>query len=267
VIAEHGLHGPLIGVAADGTGYGDDATIWGGEILVADLAGYTRAGHLATFPLPGGDQAIRQPWRVAAALLEQCYGPAFLDRALPFARQLDQRRWATIRQMIARGLNSPSSSSLGRVFDAVAALVGLRGEVRYEGQAAIELEACAEPGQPGYDFVIAGQTGGPFQIDLRPAIMAIVEDVEAGVVTGLVAGRFHRTIAECLAAACRRVRAASQLSTVALSGGVFQNRLLLETLGELLRQDDFLVYTNRRVPPNDGGISLGQAAVAATRYG
>lgn len=265
VIAEHGLRGPLIGVAADGTGYGEDGTIWGGEILVADLADYTRAGHLATVPLPGGDQAVRQPWRVAAAYLEQCYGPAFLDRPLPFAQQIDRARWAVMRQMIARGLNCPLTSSMGRLFDAVAAIVGLRGVVQYEGQAAIELEACAVHGLPAYSYAIGGAAGQPFQIDLRPTVLAIVDDIEAGASVGHVAGRFQSTMSNCLAAACRRVRDATGLGTVALSGGVFQNRMLLENLSDLLSADGFLVYTNRRVPPNDGGISLGQAAIAAAR--
>lgn len=263
VIAEHGLAGPVIGVAADGAGYGLDRAIWGCELLIADLAACTRAGHLAYVPLPGGDAAVRQPWRVAAAYLAQAYGPTFTELGLPFTRTLDHARWQVLAQMIARGLNSPPTSSLGRLFDAVAALIGLRSEALYEGQAAIELETIAERGAAAYPFDLAG--GAPFQIDVRPTITAIVGDLRAHARPGLVAGRFHTTVAELLAAACMRVRAETGIEVVALSGGVFQNRRLLEHLDHRLSSQGLRVYTNQRVPPNDGGISLGQAAVAAAR--
>ena len=263
VLAEHGLDGPAIGVAADGTGYGMDGAIWGCEVLVADLADFTRAGHLAYVPLPGGDAAVRQPWRVAAAYLAQRYGPAFTELDLPFTRALDRGRWAVLAQMIARGVNSPPTSSLGRLFDAVAALVGVRGEALYEGQAAIELETLAEREAAPYPFALAG--AAPFQIEVGPALDAIVADVRAGVAAEQIAGRFHATVAEMLAAACARVRSETGIGVVALSGGVFQNRLLLERLAQRLADDGFGVYCNRRVPANDGGLSLGQAAVAAGR--
>lgn len=263
VLAEHGLDGPAIGVAADGTGYGLDGAIWGCEVLVADLADFTRAGHLAYVPLPGGDAAVRQPWRVAAAYLAQRYGPAFTELDLPFTRALDRGRWAVLAQMIARGVNSPPTSSLGRLFDAVAALVGVRGEALYEGQAAIELETLAAREAAPYPFALAG--AAPFQIEVGPALDAIVADVRAGVAAEQIAGRFHATVAEMLAAACARVRSETGIGVVALSGGVFQNRLLLERLAQRLADDGFGVYCNRRVPANDGGLSLGQAAVAAGR--
>jgi hydrogenase maturation protein HypF len=260
VIAEHGLAGPVIGLAADGTGYGADGAIWGGEIMVADLAGYERVGHLAYIALPGGEQAVRQPWRVAAAYLQQIYGPGWLDLELPFAKGIDRARWALLSQMIARRLNSPPCSSMGRLFDAAAALIGLRSEALYEGQAAIELEALAEPDVPAYPFAI--QAGRPFLLDVGPTLIALVEDLQRGATASRAAGRFQRAIAELLLAACHAVRASHGLTTVALSGGVFQNRLLLSTLLALLERDGFAAYTNRRVPPNDGGLSLGQAAIA-----
>lgn len=265
VLAEHGLSGPVIGVAADGTGYGTDGAIWGCEILAADLADFERLAHLAYVPLPGGEQAVRQPWRMAAVYLAQAYGDAFLDLETPFVRQLDRATWRTLAQMCARGLNSPPTSSLGRLFDAVAALVGVRGQVAYEGQAAIELEARAtsSTGERVYPFAI--EEGAPARLDVRPLIQAIVADLQAKVSIPEIAGRFHASIALGLSEACRRAREQTGLDTVALSGGSFQNRLLLEHLLARLKGMGFHVYINRRVPPNDGGLSLGQAAVAAAR--
>lgn len=265
VLAEHGLTGPVIGVAADGTGYGGDGTIWGCEIMLASLLNFERLAHLAYIPLPGGDRAVRQPWRVAASLLAQVYGENFLDLDLdvPFTRQLDPARWKPLARMITGGVNSPLASSLGRLFDGVSALVGLRQEVVYEGQAAIELENIALPADRVYPFEI--QEGTPQILDVGPLLRAIVAELKEGVPAGVIAGRFHRSIAELLAAVCRLARARTGLNEVALSGGVFQNRLLLEQLVSLLEEAHFTVYRNRQVPPNDGGLSLGQAAVAAAR--
>ncbi len=263
VLAEHGLTGPVIGVAADGTGYGGDGTIWGCEIMLASLLKFERLAHLAYIPLPGGDQAVRQPWRVAASLLSQLYGPSFLDLDIPFVKTLDRARWKALEQMITKGVNSPLASSLGRLFDGVAALVGLRNEVVYEGQAAIELEAIALPVDRAYPFAL--KEGQPLILDVGEMLRAIIKDLKEGVPPPIVAGRFHLTIAELLVAVCRVARDYTGLNQVALSGGVFQNRLLLELLLERLEELNFTVYRNRIVPPNDGGLSLGQAAVAAAR--
>lgn len=263
VLAEHGHAGPVIGVAADGTGYGEDGAIWGGEILVATLADYQRAGHLAYVPLPGGEAAVRQPWRMALAYLLRTFGPGFTTLDLPFVRGLDEARVRVLLQMITRGVNCPPTSSLGRFFDAAAALLGLHGEAVYEGQAAIALEQVAEPVERPYPFVLTA--GQPFQLDLCPTFRAMVDDLDSSVTLDQIAGRVHATVAHSLAAACRQVRAQHGLTTVALSGGVFQNRLLLEQLLALLVADGFAVLLNRRVPPNDGGLALGQAAVAAAR--
>ena len=262
VLAEHGLAGPVIGIAADGTGYGSDGAIWGCEIMRADLCGFERLAQLVYVPLPGGAQAVREPWRMAAVYLAQAYGDAFLDLDIPFVqgarliRPPLRSRWRPLAQMIARGINSPPASSLGRLFDAVAALLGLRDEVIYEGQAAIELELLAEPTDDLYPFAISA--GQPALLDIAPLIRAIVADLQQGVSIPRIAGRFHRSIAELLAMACLPAREQTGLGIVALSGGVFQNRLLLEQLS-------FQVYINRRVPPNDSGLSLGQAAVAAAQ--
>jgi hydrogenase maturation protein HypF len=265
VLAEHGLSTPVIGVAADGTGYGTDGAVWGCEIMTADLVGFERLIHLAYVPLIGGEKAVRQPWRVAAAYLARAYGDTFLELDIPFVNQLDRSKWRTLAQMASRNINSPPTSSLGRLFDAVAALLGLRSEVLYEGQAAIELEMQAQQtGQADiYPFDTGDQT--PAELDVAPMIRAIVNDIQQGVSVAQIAGRFHRSVAELLAIACRKVREQSGLNKVALSGGVFQNRLLLEQLVVRLEEMAFQVYINRRVPPNDGGLSLGQIAVAAAQ--
>ncbi len=274
VLAEHGLTGPVIGVAADGTGYGSDNAVWGCEIMAADLLGFERLAHLRYLPLPGGEQAIRQPWRMAAAYLDQAYGDTFLELEIPFVRQLDRAKWRILSQIATRGINSPPTSSLGRLFDAVATLLGLpagegcRGiSPAYEGQAAIELEiqatAAAHLEKDIYPFVIEEQT--PALLDVMPLIRAIVSDIQQGVTVPRIACRFHRSIAELLAQACFEACRRSGLKVVALSGGVFQNKLLLEQLLDRLEAMAFQVYVNRSVPPNDGGLSLGQLAVAAAR--
>jgi hydrogenase maturation protein HypF len=264
VLAEHGLTELVIGVAADGAGYGTDGAIWGCEILVADLLNFERFAHLAYVPLPGGEQAVHQPWRMAAVYLARTYGDAFLELDIPFIHHINRPKWRLLSQMIAKNLNCPQTSSLGRLFDAVAALIGLHGEVLYEGQAAIALEVLAtrypDP-VTSYPFVV--QQGKPALLDVIPLIAAIVKDVAQGVPTERIAKRFHFSVAQMLATSCAEVRQHTGLSKVALSGGVFQNQLLLEQLVLLLEEQAFEVYINRLVPPNDGGLSLGQIAVAA----
>jgi len=271
VLAEHGLQEPVIGISADGTGYGTDGAVWGCEIMKADLLGFERLAHLDYIPLPGGGQAVHQPWRMAAVYLAQTYGNTFRDLDIPFVRHLDYSKWRVLAQMIARSINSPPTSSLGRLFDTVAALVGLRSEVLYEGQAAIELEILARQ-QVGridkeqsdiYPFTIRMRDQMPATLDVAPMIRAIVSNIQQGALVSQIADRFHRSIAELLATACFNAREQTGLHVVALSGGVFQNQLLLEQLVKRLEEMAFQVYMNRRVPPNDGGISLGQIAVAA----
>jgi len=267
VLAEHRLTGPVIGVAGDGTGYGTDGALWGCEIMVADLLHFERMAHLAYVPLPGGEQAIHQPWRMAATYLAQTYGDAFLALDIPFVRQLEQAKWRVLAQMIAKEINCPQTSSLGRLFDAVAALLsGMQTEVLYEGQAAIELEALATTCSDrvtGYPFLL--HEGQPMQLDVAPLIDAVVKDILQAVPAASIAKRFHLTVAEMLTAACCEVRKQVGLNRVALSGGVFQNQLLLEQLVTCLEAMEFQVYINRCVPPNDGGLSLGQLAVAAAQ--
>jgi hydrogenase maturation protein HypF len=264
VLAEHGLSGPVIGVAFDGSGYGPDDTVWGGEFLRADLAQYERLAHLTLCPMPGGEQAVHEPWRMAAAWLTTLYGDKWRGWPLPFCRELDEATWDVLQQMMARNLNCPPTSSTGRLFDAVAALLGLRREVSYEGQAAVELEALAYEAAGGdyrgYPFAIEG-----LQISPAPLFAAIVEDQRQCVAPALIAARFHNGLAHMVADVCERIGAQQGLGRVALSGGVFQNGLLLERTTRALQARGFEVYTNEQVPPNDGGVSLGQAAVAAAR--
>ncbi len=265
VLAEHGLSEPVIGIAADGTGYGSDGAIWGGEIMIADLCDFERVAHLDYVPLPGGDQAVRAPWRMAAVYLQQTFGDSFLELDIPFVQQLDRATWHILAQMIARNLNSPRTSSMGRLFDAVAALLGLSTQVHYEGQAAITLEQHAARYKEmvkTYPFTLSGVQD---TISVTPIIAGIVSDIQNGIPVPYIAKRFHITIAHMLAMTCFLLREQRGLNTVALSGGVFQNQLLLEHTRLQLQHLNFSVYTNRRVPPNDGGVSLGQAAVASAR--
>ena len=261
-LADNGADGPVIGVAFDGTGYGTDGTIWGGEFLVADFADFTRGGHLATVPLPGGAAAVRQPWRMAAAYLDQvCPGRDF--DSLDVSRR-DPARWAAVVSMARKGVNSPLTSSAGRLFDAVAAILGVRDTVNYEGQAAIELEQLADPSEPDA-YHAAIDTATPFRVHGGDLVRAAVADLTAGVPRGVIAARFHNGVAALVEDGCLLLRDRYGLDTVALSGGVFQNVLLLEQAVRRLDARGFRVLTHSRVPCNDGGISLGQAVVAAAR--
>jgi hydrogenase maturation protein HypF len=258
-LADNGEAGKVIGVAFDGTGWGDDGTVWGGEVLAADLRSFERLGHLATVPLPGGAAAIREPWRMAAVYLEAAFGEAVPERLGVVAR--NQARWNRVLSLARSGVGSPPTSSAGRLFDAVAALLDVRDAINYEGQAAVELEQRADPREPGaYRARIEG--GRPFRIAGADLVRAAVEDLAAGARPEAVAARFHNGVAAAVVAGCSLAREATGLGTVALSGGVFQNLLLLERTVAGLKARGFRVLVHGRVPPNDGGISLGQAAIA-----
>ena len=214
------------------------------------------AAHLRYVPLAGGDAAVREPWRAALAYLEDALGsPARLEG-------VPEERVRVVRRMIEKGVNTVPTSSCGRLFDAVAAIIGLRREVTFEGQAAIELEAIAEPGEEGcYPFEI--ESGALWQVDFRPAIARIAQEAAAGVARGAVAARFHNTLAAAVVEICRRIRGQAGPGRVCLSGGTFQNIRLTESAAAGLRAAGFEVFLHSRVPPNDGGIALGQAAIAA----
>ncbi|MEO7030076.1 MAG: carbamoyltransferase HypF [Acidobacteriaceae bacterium] len=258
-MAENHLQGKVIGVAFDGTGYGTDGRIWGGEFLVADYVGFTRAAHLRNVLLPGGDAAVRQPWRMAVSYLRDTFGEDW-PRALPCFRDVPERQIVLVDAMLSRRVNTVETSSCGRLFDAVAALVGLGGEVSFEGQAAIALECAASPTDARYGYDIQG--GETLVVDFRPMIAEIVADISKKTVPGGISGRFHNTLSAAIGDVCERVRKSAGLDRVCLSGGTFQNVTLLHRTVQDLRGRGFGVFLHSVVPANDGGIALGQAAVA-----
>jgi hydrogenase maturation protein HypF len=258
-LADNGETGPVIGVAFDGLGFGSDGTLWGGEFLVADLAGFERVGWFEPVAMPGGTAAIREPWRMAAAYLDAAFGdslPAGLDVVV---RHAD--RWHDVVALARSGVGSPPTSSAGRLFDAVAALLGVRDAINYEGQAAVELEQRADP-SVGDSYPVEVPDRAPYVLTGPALVAAVVDEMHRGIEPSIVAGRFHRSLASAAGAVCARIRDATGLTAVALSGGVFQNELLLGWTVEELEGRGFRVLVHSRVPPNDGGISLGQAAVA-----
>ncbi len=264
-LAEHGETGPAVGAIFDGTGYGSDGTVWGGELLLGDLRSFERAGMLWPVRLPGGAAAVRQPWRMACAWLGEARGEAApMPRAL--SGRVTARAWRQVWELVRTEVASPPTTSMGRLFDAVAALCGIRPEVNYEGQAAVELEAGCDPGERGaYPFPLVKEDGGPLVMDARPAVAEIARELREGVAIPLVAARFHNTVAEVTARGCVLAAERGATEVVVLSGGVFQNRRLLEQTSALLDAAGLRVLVPERLPPNDGGIAYGQLAVAAAR--
>lgn len=261
-MAEYGLMGAVIGLSFDGTGYGTDGKIWGGEVLVATPIGFQRWAHLRYLPLPGGDQAIQEPWRIGAAYLEVAMPGEASVANLPFWQQVNPAQVHFLREMLARGLQTPETSSMGRFFDGVAAIMGVRTKITFEGQAAIELEELAggEIGE-AYPFQLEGDKP-PFILDPLPVIRAIVEDLLQGKGVKQIAQRFHGTIIEMGQRTALAIREKTGLNRVVMSGGVFMNRLLSLGLRQRLLQSGFEVYQHEKVPANDGGLALGQVYVA-----
>ena len=259
-LAEHGELGRAVGAVYDGSGYGTDGTVWGGELLVGDLRDFERAGHLRPVRLPGGDQAVREPWRMACAWLAECLGE---EPPLPpaLAGVVSPERWSAVAELARTGVASPVTTSVGRLFDAVSALCGVCAHANYEGQAAAELEGFCDAREHGaFEFEL-----GDGVIDPRHAILAVACHSAAGKPAATIAARFHNGLAEVTASAVGRVAEARGLDTAVLSGGVFQNRFLLERTRALLSEAGLRVLVPERLPPNDGGISYGQAAIAAAR--
>jgi hydrogenase maturation protein HypF len=263
-MAENSLMESVIGVALDGTGLGTDGAIWGGEFLVGDYHSFRRFAHFRYLGMPGGEQAIREPWRMGLAYLEDAGAelPAFTARISPLA-------FRTIKRMLEKRFNCPMTSSVGRLFDAVAALAGVRDRVSHEGQAAMEMEFMAADVSPEgfYPFKIQEAAGSesPLIIDTRPLIAAVATDVRKRQPAAAIARRFHTTMAEIIVDVCHRVRQRTGNDTVVLSGGVFQNTLLTMESVAGLKHAGFRIHRHRLVPPNDGGLSLGQLAVAAAQ--
>ena len=265
-MAENGLDGRVIGIALDGTGYGTDGCIWGGELLLADYCDFERAGHLEYVPMPGGEAAIREPWRMAVSYLYQHFGREFLHPQIPFVKQLDPAKLKVLLQGMEHHINSPLTSSCGRLFDAVAALAGIRQQVNYEAQAAIELEMTMDSGadQPGYTLKMV-EENGQLIISTRSLFVELLGDLEKLTESGIISARFHLGLVEALARAAEILRRRTGLERVCLSGGSFNNRFLQEKLQAHLRAAGFQVFTHAEVPAGDGGLSLGQALVAAHR--
>lgn len=274
-MAERGITEPVIGVAFDGTGYGTDGAIWGGEFLIVGREGFVRASHLRYVPLPGGEAAIRRPLRMALSHLVSALGTGALSLPLEMFQRAKEAEVAIVEQMLTKGVASPPTSSVGRLFDAVSALIGVRDDAQFEGQAAMELEAIAGRATTRrYEFAISGSAGtsvgssgapAPLLIDAAPVISGIVDDVLAGVDSRIIAGAFHQSLAEMIVTVASMIRNSAGINKIALSGGVFQNVLLSTSATELLQGAGFEVYTQRLVPCNDGGLSLGQAYVVALR--
>jgi len=274
VMAENGIDGPVIGIALDGTGYGTDGNIWGGEFMVVDFREFSRAGHLEYVPVPGGDAAARQAWRSAAAYLYVTFGG---DEGLKIARDLmpemPPETMNAVFTMLNRNINCPLSAGCGRLFDAMAAMTGTKSVSTYEGQAPSEFEAVMAAGDhAAYPYSIVeipkadgGQTDPTFTVSFVPMVKEVVRDLRAKVDVSEISARVHAAIAAACTEAAARIRSVTGIDRVALSGGVFQNKYLARVLPEELTALSFSVYTHLSLPPNDGCISLGQAAVAAHR--
>ena len=265
-MVDNGLQGdqPVIGVSFDGTGYGDDGAIWGGEFLIADYQGYQRLFHLDNVPLPGGDKAVHEPWRMALSWLQHC-GLPWSDDLAPIRFIVNSKPDAiyqleALQRQISTGLNSPPTSSVGRLFDAVSSLVGVRQLATYEAQAAIELETLVDPHEScSYNFDLEERIG------IEKVFGGIIDDIHAGVPAPVIAGRFHNTVALLVLNVCQEIRRSHHINQVCLSGGVWQNATLLSKTVPLLYQDNFQVFLHHLVSPNDSGLAIGQAAIAA-RY-
>jgi hydrogenase maturation protein HypF len=262
-MVENGVQNPVLGVSFDGTGYGLDGHIWGGEFLVADYQGLRRVGHVEYLPLPGGDAAVKRPYRTAIGYLYKLLGAGVLSTDLPCMRNIEEVELNLIKQQIDQNINAPLTSSCGRLFDAVSALIGVKGQIDYEAQAAIELEMAA------YEARVDGSY--PFQVEIKDGVRiirlaelfsAILADLAKDVSIPRIADKFHNTVAGIISQTCSQIAKETGLRTVAISGGVFQNRLLMNKTVTVLEAAGFTALTHSLVPCNDGGISLGQAVIA-----
>ena len=267
-MAEHGLDGPVIAVTLDGNGYGPDNTVWGGEVLMTDYHTYERLAHFEPLEMPGGDAAILEPWRMAVSHLYRAFGPGFKELDLQMLHN-HRSNLGVIQQMIDRSINAPLTSSCGRLFDAVAALLGLREFASFEGQAAAELEMCLEPNDHDpalYEFEVVKSDAGSCLLPVKPIIRGVVRDILKNRDPARISRRFHNTLAALFTRVCRKIRDQNNINQVVLSGGVFQNLSLHQQLETNLKALSFSVYSHEQVPSNDGCISLGQAVAGRAIY-
>lgn len=265
LLAEHGEAGPVLGVALDGTGYGTDGTIWGGEFLLADTCDYRRVGHLSAMPLPGGHAAIRQPWRTAIAYLCSAFGEDWRALDIPFIRNIPPERSELISQMVVNNVNCIRTSSAGRLFDAVSSLLGICHRNSYEGQAPIMLEMTAREDVTAGLLHHVEEKDGSWLLDVPCLVRSVVDRLREKTPVDVVAAEFHNGLAHAILDICLRIHEKECFTHVALSGGVFQNAFLSERLVPLLEDSGLRTLTHELVPPNDGCIALGQAAVGRAR--
>ena len=264
-MAENGIDGEVIGVALDGTGFGTDGTIWGGEFLKASLKSFERLVHLKKVPMPGGVMAIKQPWRMAMVYLIEAFGDGLRTLKIDLLKRVDLTKWEILKGAIKNKVNTPWTSSMGRLFDAISSILSIRDEVHYEGQAAIELEMIADKEiKEIYPFSLFMEEL-PFVMDSKEIIRGVVRDLIEGVSSSKISGKFHQTLSHMIVETCQVLRSKEGLNRVVLSGGVFQNILLLSLVTKGLKEANFEVYTHHLIPTNDGGISLGQAVITHMR--
>ena len=261
-MAENMIEGPVIGLSLDGTGYGEDGKIWGGEVLVAEKSRFTRAAHISYIPMPGSAAAIKEPWRMAASYLYDAFGEEMWGLDIPVFKEKSEDKIRFIIDMISKKINSPETSSLGRLFDGISAIIGIRNKVCFEGQAAMELEMLSDDNTEetyDYEWIVDDNV---YKILTAPLIKGVVADFNNGVHQSVIGGKFHATVIRLYTELCKIIRKDTDIGRVALSGGVFQNSILLSGMVKLLEKNGFKAYTHKLVPSNDGGISLGQAIVA-----
>ncbi|MFH1665023.1 MAG: hypothetical protein ABIA77_02630 [Candidatus Omnitrophota bacterium] len=257
---DNDIDGEVIGVSFDGTGYGDDGKSWGGEFMLATRSGYRRRYHLDYVPQPGGDAASREGWRMAAAYLAKAYGDGFMEAFAPFTERVGGEKIAAVKEMMEKEINCPLTSSMGRLFDAVASLTGLCDVSEFEAEGAILLEKTADDNTKGYyDIDIAGS-----RVSVYPMIKQIVEDMKSGTASGVISARFHNTIGEMICRVSGLIREETGVDTVLLSGGCFQNKYLLRYAEDRFRASGLKLYSHKKYSPTDLGISVGQAVIAAT---
>jgi len=261
-MAENMIEGPVIGLSFDGTGYGEDGKIWGGEVLVAEKSRFTRAAHISYIPMPGSAAAIKEPWRMAASYLYDAFGEEMWGLDIPVFKEKSEDKIRFIIDMISKKINSPETSSLGRLFDGISAIIGIRNKVCFEGQAAMELEMLSDDNTEetyDYEWIVDDNV---YKILTAPLIKGVVADFNNGVHQSVIGGKFHATVIRLYTELCKIIRKDTDIERVALSGGVFQNSILLSGMIKSLEENGFKVYSHKLVPSNDGGISLGQAIVA-----
>jgi len=261
-MAENKLDDTVLGLSFDGTGYGTDGCIWGGEILIVEPERFRRAASLSYVPMPGSAAAIKEPWRMAISYLYDAFGEEFRNLDLPLLKEIEEKKIKIIIEMISKKINSPLTSSIGRLFDGIAAIIGIKNHVSFEGQAAMELEMLADNNRKStYDY--EWLSGNTYKVFTRPIVCGVVKDMEAGMHPSGISSKFHMTLIKLFSELCVVIRKDSGLNRIVLSGGVFQNSILLTGFIKSLEEKNFKVFTHTKVPANDGGISLGQAIVAA----